>query len=65
VLDGSFSDVKRHLVIWQFLVISIRRLSFLAPNLDNTQPLLALVITPGFYLHLVEVAEQDTASGSL
>jgi len=38
---------------------------FLAPTLDNTDPLFALAITPGFYLHHVEVADQDPASGYL
>jgi len=37
---------------------------FLAPILDNDDPLFALVITPGFYLHHVEVADQDLANGS-
>jgi len=45
--------------------ISIDRMPFLAPTLDNTDPLLALVITPGFYEHPVELADQDSASDSL
>jgi len=40
-------------------------MSFLAPTLDNANPLIALVITPGFSLHNVEVADQDPDSGSL
>jgi len=32
---------------------------------NNADPFFALVIPPGFYLHLVEVADQDSASGSL
>jgi len=38
---------------------------FLVPTLDNADPLFALVTTPGYYLHHVEVADQDPASGSL
>jgi len=39
---------------------------FLAPTLDiNADPLFALVIAPGFYLHHVVVVDQDPASGSL
>jgi len=38
---------------------------FLAQTLDNADPLFALVETPGFYLHRVEVTDQDPASGSL
>jgi len=45
--------------------ISISRMPFLGLTLDNANPLFALVITPGFYLHHVEVADQDSASGSL
>jgi len=41
----------------------------LAPTLDNADPLFgadrSLVITPDFYLHHVEVADQDIASGSI
>jgi len=32
--------------------------------LDNFDRLFALMITPGFYLHHVEVVDQDIASGS-
>jgi len=32
---------------------------FLAPTLDNANPLFTLVITPGFYMH--QVANQDPA----
>jgi len=38
---------------------------FLAPTLDNADILFTLVLTKGFYLHHVEVADQDPASGSL
>jgi len=38
---------------------------FLAPTLENADPLFALVITSAFYLNHVGVAEQDPASGSL
>jgi len=40
-------------------------MSFLTPTLDNADPLFALVVTPGFYQHHVEVADQDPARGSL
>jgi len=43
------------------LFIFISQMAFLAPILDNADPLFALVITPGFYLHHVEVADQDPA----
>jgi len=38
---------------------------FLAPTLDNAEPLFAPVIKLGFYLHHVEVAAQDPDSDSL
>jgi len=60
------------------LFIAICLMPFLAPILDNADPLCALVITPGFYLHhdfalvitpglylRIEVADQDPACGSL
>jgi len=48
------------------LFISIGRMPFLVPTVDNADPLFALVITLGFYLHHVEVADQqDPASGCL
>jgi len=45
------------------LFICIGRMPFLAPTLDNADPLFALVFTSGFYLHDIEVADQDPASG--
>jgi len=45
--------------------IFIGRMPFLAQTLDNADPLFAQMITPGFYLHHVEVVDQDPASGSL
>jgi len=33
------------------LFISIDRMPFLGPTVDNADQLFALVITPGFYLH--------------
>jgi len=36
------------------LFISIDRMPFLSPTLDDADPLFALVITPGFYLQKVE-----------
>jgi len=47
------------------LFISIDRMPFLAPTLDNADSLFGLMITPGSYLHHVEVADQDAASDSL
>jgi len=47
------------------LFIFIGQMPLLAPILDNADPLFALLITPGFYLHHVEVADQRQASGSL
>jgi len=32
---------------------------FLAPTLYNVDPLFALVITPAFYLHHVEVVDKE------
>jgi len=43
------------------LFISIGRM----PTLDNVDPLFALVITPGFYMHHIKVTDQDSASDSL
>jgi len=37
----------------------------LESTLDDPGPFFALVITLGFYLHHVEVADEDPASGSL
>jgi len=47
------------------LFIFIGRMPFLASSLDNADPPFALVITLGFYLHHVEVADQDPSSVSL
>jgi len=38
---------------------------YLAPTLNDADPLFALVITPSFYLRNIEVVDQDPASGSL
>jgi len=46
------------------LFISNDRKTFLACTIDNTDTSIALVIAPGFYLHHVEVADQNPASGS-
>jgi len=45
------------------LVIFIGQITFLTPSLDNHDPLFAQMITPGFYLHPVDVADQDPATG--
>jgi len=47
------------------LFTSIGRTGFEAPTLDNVDLLFALVITSGFYLHHVEVADQHPATDSL
>jgi len=47
------------------LFIYIGQMPFLAPTLYNCDPLFALVMKPEFYLHHVEVVDQDTASASL
>jgi len=44
------------------LIISIGRMPFLAPTLDNTDPLFALVITQGFYLHHVYIGGRSGLS---
>jgi len=46
------------------LFISIDRMPFMAPTLENADPLFTLVITPGFYLHYIEVMNENPASGS-
>jgi len=50
---------------YMILFISIGRMTFLVPTLDIDDPLFALVITTSFYLHHVDVAAQDPASGCL
>jgi len=55
---------NQNLIIRHFF-ISIARMPFQAATLDNDDPLFALVTTPGFCLHQVEVADQDSASGNL
>jgi len=52
------------------LLITIDRMPFLAPTQNNADSLFeswywCLMITPGFYLHHVEVADQDPDIGSL
>jgi len=61
VLDG-FQLSKRHLAM-AVLFTSYDRMPLLAPTFDNADPLFTLVITSGFYLHHVEAANQDPASG--
>jgi len=41
--------------------ISIGQMLFLAQTLDNVDPLCAPVITTDFYLHYIEVPDQDPA----
>jgi len=47
------------------LFMSIGRMPYLAPTLENADSRYALVITPDFYLQHVEMVDQDPASGSL
>jgi len=47
------------------LFISIGRMPFLPPTVDIADPLFALVIKLSFYLHHLEVADQEPASGCL
>jgi len=47
------------------LFMSIGRMPLLVPTIDNPDPHFTLVITPGFYLHHVDMVDQDPASGSL
>jgi len=47
------------------LPVFIGWMPFLAPTLDNADPLFALVITPVFHLHLVEVVADQVLDGSL
>jgi len=49
----------------RFVYIFIGQMPFLAPTLDNADPLFTLVITPDVYLHHEEVADQSPATGSL
>jgi len=49
---------KWHLVIQQsVLFTSIGQMLFLAPTIDNADPLFALVTRPGFYLHHEEAQQ--------
>jgi len=45
------------------LIISILRMPFLVPTLDNAVSFFAMMITPAFYLHHVEMTDQDPARG--
>jgi len=44
--------------------MSIDRMPFLAPTIDIADQIFAMVIWPGFYLHSIEVVDQNPASGS-
>jgi len=57
VLDGSQLSKSHRSGDVAALFISIGRMPFLVPILDNTEPLFALVIASSFYLHHVEVAD--------
>jgi len=47
------------------LFISMDRMPFLVPTLDNANLLFVLMKTPVLYLHRVEVADQDPPSESI
>jgi len=48
----------------EVLFISSYCIPCLVPTLDNADPQFDLVITTGFYLHHVDVADHDPAKGS-
>jgi len=56
---GRFAVVKMTSGYLAVFFISIGRMPFLALTLDNADRLSTLVITPGFYLHYVDVADHD------
>jgi len=60
VLENSVPVVKMTSVYVIVLFISIGRMPFLAPTLDNADPLFALVFKPSLYLHLEEVTDQES-----
>jgi len=65
VLDGSQLS-KRHAVgVYGSFVYVHWTDALLGKILVNADPLFALVITPGVYLHHVEVVDQYPASGCL
>jgi len=51
--------------LYEVLFISIRRMPFLAPTLEDANSLLALEITSGFYQHQIEVTDLGPARGCL
>jgi len=55
---GRFPVVKITSSYVEVLFISIGRLPFVSPTLENADPLFTLVTIPGFYLHYVEVVDQ-------
>jgi len=50
--------------MWQFIYFHWPDAIPDANSLDNTDLFFALVMTPGFYLRHIEVADQDPASGN-
>jgi len=56
-MTSGYMTVLSYMADWSMLL--------LAPNLDKADPLFALAITPGFYLHHAAVAHQDPARGNL
>jgi len=63
--EAVFPVMKNTSDYMAILFLSICLLPFLTSKIDNPDPLFALVITPGFYLHPVDVADQDPASDRL
>jgi len=54
--------------IWiygSFIYFLCPYMPFLVPTLNNDDPLFGLATTPCFYLHHIEVADQDKANGWL
>jgi len=64
---GSVERFQRSNDIWLYgsLLISLGWMPFLAPILDNADPLFAQVMTPGFYLHHIEVGDKNPPSATI
>jgi len=58
---GCSTVVKTSSGFMEVMFISIGWMRFLAPSLENAVLLFVLVMTPGLYLHNVEVADRDPA----
>jgi len=51
--------------LYEVLYISICQMPYLAPTPNNPDPLLTQRITYDFDLHLVQVVNEDTVSGTI